>query len=125
MHLKIKALHDDVQCGTISNVFPIDEIASISMQLPWSLDPDGKRTLANVYKEVYKRLSLYYNHIVTCKDEGKYDILNALELYESFHWIRCQSTLGKYPLGCTCSDSSTSEHVQPVTLLCQCPTTGL
>ncbi len=31
-----------------------------------------------------------------------------------FNWIKCQSTWGKYPLGCTCSDNSTEslcEHV--------------
>jgi hypothetical protein len=121
LHLKFKVMHDDVQHGAISNVFPIDEIASILMQRQWylkSLDHDGKRTLANVYKEVYKQLSLYYDLIITCKDEGKYDIVNALELYELFHWIRRQSTRGKYLLGCTCSDSSTDCVCEHILLKC-------
>jgi hypothetical protein len=50
-------MHDDMSCGAKSNVFPLDEIACILMPRQWylkSLDPDGKRTVTNVYKEVYK-----------------------------------------------------------------------
>ncbi len=54
------------------------------MQRPWFLkylDPDWKRTVSNVHKEVYKRSSMYYDLIVTGKDEGLYNFWNALEIY--------------------------------------------
>ncbi len=54
------------------------------MQRNWdlkSLNPDGKRTVTNVYKEVYKRSSQYHDLVITSKDEDKYDFENALEVY--------------------------------------------
>jgi hypothetical protein len=73
LHRRIKAIHDDVRSGAKSNVFPMDEIAHILMLHRWfpkSLDPDGKRTVSDVYKEVYMRSSMYYDLVVTLKDEG-------------------------------------------------------
>ncbi len=80
-------MHDDVKRCTKSNVFPMDEIAHMLMQRQWflkSLDPDGDHTVSYVYKEVYKRSSMYYDLVVTRKDRGLYDFPNALEIYESF-----------------------------------------
>jgi hypothetical protein len=53
-----------------------------------SLDPDGKRTVTNVYKEVYRRSSQYYDLVVTRKDEDKYDFEHVLDAYELFDWIK-------------------------------------
>jgi hypothetical protein len=52
-----------------------------------SIDPDGKRSVSDVYKEVYKISSMYYDLVVTRNDEGLYYFPNALEIYESFVWI--------------------------------------
>ncbi len=57
-----------------------------------SIDPDGKSIVSDVYKEVYKRSSMYYDLVVTRGDEGLYDFPNALEIYESFVWITRKST---------------------------------
>ncbi len=46
-----------------------------------SLDRDGKRLVADVYKEVNKRASMFYDLVIACKEEGKYDFTNALEVY--------------------------------------------
>ncbi len=40
LHLKIKAMHDDVKRGAKSNVFPMDEIAHMLMPRQWFLTPD-------------------------------------------------------------------------------------
>jgi hypothetical protein len=65
-------MHDDVKRGAKSYVFPMDEIAHMLMPRQWflkSIDPDGKRTVSDVYKEVYKQSSMYYDLVVTRKDE--------------------------------------------------------
>ncbi len=85
-----------------------------------SIDPDGKRTASDVYKEVYKLSSIYYDLVVTSKEsgEGLYYFSNALEIYYSFVWITLKSTWGKYPSGCTCRDNSTDYLCDHVLLTC-------
>jgi hypothetical protein len=83
-----------------------------------SIDPDGKRTVSDVYKEVCKRSSMCYDLVVTRNDEGLYDFPNALEIYESFVWITSKSTWGKYPARCTCRDKSTDCLCDHVLLTC-------
>ena len=121
LHLKIKAMHDDVKRGAKSNVFPMVDIAHMLMPRQWYLkhiDPDGKRTLDEVYEEVHERSTLYYNLVVMRKDEGRYDFPSALDIYESFVWISRRTSWGKYPAGCVCRDSSTNCLCDHVLLTC-------
>jgi hypothetical protein len=61
---------------------------------------------------------MYYDLVVTRKDEGLYDFPNALEIYESFVWITRKSTWGKYPARCTGRDNSTDCLCDHVFLTC-------
>jgi hypothetical protein len=108
LHLKIKAMHDDVKRGAKSYLFPMENLADVLMPRQWFLkylDPDGTRPLAEVYKEVHIRSVLYYHLVVTRKYEGDYDFPNALEIYESFVWITRKKNWGKYPAACTCNST--------------------
>ena len=76
MHLKIKAMHDDIKRGAKSNLFPIGDICDMLMLRQWYLkhiDPDGKRTLDEVFEEVQERSTLYYKLVVLRRDEGRYE----------------------------------------------------
>ncbi len=113
MEMEIMEMHDDVKRGAKSLreawrnppvaqsfCFPWTKLLICCCHAKWflkSLDPDGKRIVSNVYMEVYTRSSMYYDLVVTRKDEGLYYFANALEIYESFVWITRKSTWGKYP----------------------------
>ena len=64
-----------------------------------SIDPDGKRPLGEVKLQVVKRAHQYYDLVRKRRTEGEYGLLDALELYESFHLIQRQTTWGKFPWG--------------------------
>ena len=71
----------------------------------WNLkdiDPEGNRPFGKVKALVVKRAHQYYDLIVKRKTEREYKLLDALDLYESFHYIQRQTTWGDFPWGCVC-----------------------
>ena len=57
-----------------------------------SIDPDGKRPFGEVKLEIVKRAHQYHDLVIHRKTEGEYDLLDALKLYESFHYIQRQTS---------------------------------
>jgi hypothetical protein len=125
----------DVEGGAESAGFPMEDIADLLMPRRWYLNaiyPQGTRPTDDVIKEVTKRATQYYALVAERKTEGRYGFKDAMELYETFHWLRRQRTYGQYPLGCTCRTCCSSclcWHSALVTSLlrspCKYPPTGL
>ena len=51
------------------------------------INPEGTRPFSEVKQMVVQRANQYYQLIVQRKTEGGYDLLDALELYESLYYI--------------------------------------
>ena len=57
------------------------------------IDPDGKRPIEEVKKEVRGKALRYYNLIITERTKDRYlaeidrGLLSALDVYESFHQV--------------------------------------
>ena len=67
-----------------------------------SIDPDGKRPFGEVKLQIVKRAHQYFDLVHSRKTEGEMDLLDALDLYGSFHLIQRQTTWGDFPWGCIC-----------------------
>ena len=77
-----------------------------------SIDPEGKRPFAEVKKKIAKRAHQYYALVRQEKTMGEYGLLDALDLYESFHLVQRQASWIKpgkpgkpdegFPWGCLC-----------------------
>ena len=75
------------------------EIVELLVSLQWFLkyiDLEGTRPFSEVKEMFVQRAYQYYQLIVQHRTDGEYDVLNALELYESFHYIHCQTTWVKF-----------------------------
>ena len=77
-----------------------------------SIDPEGKRPLAEVKKKIEKRALQYHALVRQEKMMGEYGLLDALDLYESFNLVQRQASWGQpgkdgkpdegFPWGCLC-----------------------
>ena len=124
LHLKIKAYHVDIARGDRQKTQLMQsEIGELLVPQQWSLkhiDPEGKLPFSEVKQLVVQRAYQYYQLIVERKTEGEYDLLDALELYESFYYLHRQTTWGEFPVGCVCLGSckwTLCEHTALVTSL--------
>ena len=115
-HLKIKAYHADVEIGVREKSgLKQSHLTELLMPRDWylkSIDPEGKRPLAEVKTKIEKRALQYYALVRQEKTMGEYGLLDALDLYESFHLVQRQASWcqpgkpGKpdegFPWGCLC-----------------------
>ena len=72
-----------------------------------SLDPDGKRPLAEVYRLVSDHADQYWALARAETAQGQYGLLDALDVYESFKLIQrhadwCPTPGEGFPWGCLC-----------------------
>ena len=103
LHLKIKAYHADVANGVREkSSLKQSDIKELLMPRDWylkSIDPDGKRPFGEVKLQIVKRAHQYFDLVRSRKAEGQYELLDALELYKSFHLIQRQTSWGDFPWG--------------------------
>jgi hypothetical protein len=111
LHLKIKAYHDDVAKGLRKkSALKQSNIMELLMPRDWylkSLDPDGKRPLAEVHRLVSDRADQYWALARAETADGQYGLLDALDVYESFNLIQrhadwCPTPGEGFPWGCLC-----------------------
>jgi len=107
LHLKIKAYHNDIARGDTTAIkLSASEVRKILIPREWyiqSLNPDGKRPYQEVRAEIVRRARMYEDLIFERTTEGQYQFLDALDLYESFYYVRrAPEWGGNFPLGCIC-----------------------
>ena len=64
-----------------------------------SIDPDGKRPFGEVKLQIVKRAHQYHDLVRSRKTEGQLELLDALDLYESFHLITTSDLMGQLSVG--------------------------
>ena len=105
LHLKIKAYHADVANGDRQKTLLKEpDVAELLMPRDWylkNIDQEGKQPFGEVKALVVMLAHQYYDLTLKRKTEGGYDLLDALDLYESLYYIRRQ-TWGDFPWGCVC-----------------------
>jgi hypothetical protein len=116
LHLKLKAYHADVASGVREKSrLKQSHLTELLMPRDWylkSIDPEGKRPLAEVKTKIEKRALQYYALVRQEKTMGEYGLLDALDLYESFNLVHRQASWGQpgkdgkpdegFPWGCLC-----------------------
>ena len=108
LHLKIKAYHADVAKGLKKkSALKISNVMELLMPRDWylkSLDPGGKRPLAEVQALVSARADQYWDLCREGTTQGQFGLLDALDLYESFHMIQLHDDWDEegFPWGCVC-----------------------
>ena len=106
LHLKIKAYHDDIARGDTTAIkLTASEVRKILIPRQWyiqSLNPDGKRPFQAVRAEIVRRAHMYEELIIERTTEDQYKLLDALDLYESFDYVRRETDWGKFPFACIC-----------------------
>jgi hypothetical protein len=81
------------------------EVRKILIPRQWylkSLNPDGKRPFQAVRGEIVIHAHMYENLILERTTEDQYQLLDALDLYESFNYVRRETEWGKFPFACNC-----------------------
>ena len=102
LHLKLRAYHVDIARDEVPPPgLKLEDI--IHMVVPRQsylkrIDPDGTRPFADVKAEVSKMTSRYYSLIIAEQTSARHraeierGLVSAMEVYESFHLIRRQTT---------------------------------
>jgi hypothetical protein len=67
-----------------------------------SLNPDGKLPFQVVRAEIVRRTHMYEDLILERTMEDQYQLLDALDLHDSFHYVRRETDWGKFPFACIC-----------------------
>jgi hypothetical protein len=102
LHLKIKAYHDDIARGHAG-----DQIECVGGEE----DSDSKHVVPQIPEpwpfqavraEIVRRAQMYGDLILKRTTEDQYQLLEALDLYESFYYVRHETSWGKLPFGCIC-----------------------
>ena len=109
LHLKSKAYHIDIARGDCERSGI--QVADSEWLMPqqWyqkGLDPDGTtrrtRPLGEMYTAVKAQVEMYYNLVINRRDEGRYRLKDALDLYESVYFLKQQPSWGLIPVPCNC-----------------------
>ena len=92
LHLKIKAYHDDIAQGDTPAIkLTASEVRKILIPRQWylkSVNPGGKRPFQAVKAEIVRRAHMYEDLVLERTTEDQYQLLDALDLYESFDYVR-------------------------------------
>ncbi len=81
------------------------EVRKILIPRPWYfkfVNPDGKLPFAAVRAEIVRRAHMYEDLTLRQSTEDQYQLLDALDLYASFYYVRRETSRGKFPFGCLC-----------------------
>ena len=105
LHLRLKAFHVDIARNEARRPgLKLEDITSMVVPRQSYLrriDPDGKRPIEEVKKEVRGKALRYYNLIITERTKDRYlaeidrGLLSAMDVYESFHQVCRQAEWAK------------------------------
>ena len=123
LHLKIKAFHVVIARNEARRPgLKLDDIGSMAVPRQVYLrriDPDGKRSLKDVKKEVKVMAYRYYYPILAQTDKEKHvaevvrGLLSALDVYESFHLVGKQTDWAKLEMRVEFPDEEGEEATSP------------
>ena len=105
LHLRLKAFHVDIARNEARRPgLKLEDITSMVVPRQSYLrriDPDGKRPIEEVKKEVRGKALRYYNLIITERTKDRHlaeidrGLLSAMDVYESFHQVCRQADWAK------------------------------